>query len=169
MRYLDYNRLQEDAVDPELYALLVKACRPDTINRVRTAFPEFFTFEKPDSSIQISLADLYARQTALTANEVPMIEHSLVETAVWFSLPTHCYEYRVDGKKQRDCELLPANFKLERDANYNGLEDEDAWIVNLSVDNTNAKEHLVVSILETGGGNSKFFIWTIPLANILFE
>jgi hypothetical protein len=96
-------------------------------------------------------------------------EQRLTVTLDFFGLKLYSHEYRTDGKKYDGSELLPEDFKRERDDEYKGLSDDDPWLVNLATEDCpEGQEHLVLEILTTGDTSPEYFIWTVPTKNIGF-
>ena len=169
MKYFDYSRLHEK-VDPALRTFLLSVFDTDTLRRTKVAFPEFFSDERPVVG-QILMTDLAIRKRALLEAE----DHNDLEyqdfvrsTFSWFGIPIHQYEQRTDGAARPDWNLLPADFKLEREEGYDGLTSENPWLVELPTTGSVEEEHLVLEILKTGEQNPSFFLWSIPTSYIKF-
>jgi hypothetical protein len=170
MKYLDYNRTLSSDVDPALIRFLLAIFDEDILRRVRVAFPEYFTYERIDVE-EVIFQDIVIRFKALKAN--PHFEEEgqemLVATLDPFGLKLYSHEYRADGIKHDGYELLPQDFKLERDDEYNGLLTNDPWLVHLvTEDCPEGQEHLVIEILTTGDSIPEYFIFTVPTRNITF-
>ena len=169
MLFLDYDRLDE-SVDPTLRTFLLSVFCTDTLRRAKAAFPEFFSNEQPKLH-QVKVSDIGTRKKALLQagdhNELDG-EEFLHATLSWFGIKVHSHEQRVDRLEELPYNLLPANFKLEREKDYDGLIDSNPWLVRLSVDGGPEEEHLVLAIQKTDRENELFFIWTIETSHITF-
>jgi hypothetical protein len=165
MLYLDYMRLNQTDVDPIIRNLLLNVYRPDNIRRVQSAFPEFFTYDKPNAYVKINLVDLARRRHFVEGDEEHGTDEWIDEISKWFCVEIYHHECRTDGEKQKDYEILPADFSVERDDAYDGLTGTDPWIITLSVTGKE-EEHLVLRIQLVDDEACKFFLLTIPMKNI---
>lgn len=170
MKYLDYTRLL-DNVDPTLKEFLLGVYEQDTLRRVWAAFPEFFKENKLGRG-NIHFSDILSRYRQLAEKHFDAeceMRDLLDDTFDWFGLSIYSHEYRADGEKKPGCELLPENFVMARWGNYDGLADEDHWLVKLSTEDCpEEQEHMVLNVLLTGELNPEYFIWTVPTKDITF-
>jgi hypothetical protein len=170
MKYFDYSRLHEE-VDPALRTFLLSVFDTDTLRRTKVAFPEFFS-DEPIEAGSVNLSDIAIRKRALLEAE----EHNGLyggedffrSTLSWFSIPIHQHEQRADREAVPGSHLLPVDFKLERNDEYDGLTSDNPWLVTLPMAGLPEEEHLVIEFLKTGEENPSFFLWTIQTSYIIF-
>ena len=166
MKYLDYVRLSAEGIDPVLREFLIKVCQTDSVRRAQVAFPEFFS-EKPSFN-QVRRSDLRTRYVIL--DEASEADNPITASLQWFGIPVVVFEIRKSGKAPDTAtRVLPADFELKYDKDYNGLID-DPWIAD--VPDTSGKEvkYLVLDILGVrGNDDTQFFVWTTPAKYILLD
>ena len=169
MKFMDYKLLLNHAVDPALATFLLSLSRQDTLRRAHIAFPEFFTEERP-VSVQVLRSDIAIRMESLSEDVESKFRESyeLLQASLdWFGIRLYQHEYRPDGVTQRDYNLLPPDFKRERDEDYGGLTAEDMWVVALTTEDSPDKhDHLVLEVQVNDDEQTPFFLWTIRMSDI---
>lgn len=170
MKYLDYYRLQT-CDDPALRTFLLSICETDTVRRVQATFPEYFTDDPNEYNYNVFVRDILVRMDALANHEdYELDEFDRREEAFsWLGIKIDCFEYRTDGEKRGEYEILPNDFVLKRNEDYDGFRDEDPWFATLSVSGGQPEEHLVLAILVCDDEVTKYFIWTVPTRRLVFE
>jgi len=169
--FFDYCRLHED-VDPALRTFLLSLFDTDTLRRAKVAFPEFFSDATPKPR-QVTRPDLAIRKRALLEAEehtgLTGGEELLNEVVSWFGIgKVHVHEQRSDKISSAPYNLLPADFELIHEEDYDGLTNDNPWLVNLSVNGGPETEHLVLEVQLTGDEDVPFFIFTVEAKNICF-
>lgn len=165
MKILDVERLKDPSVDPLLRNFLITVYNEDTVRRLKTAFPEYFTAETQLHN-KVYRAWLAQRDTAHKDYGC-----SPVEICEWFGLQCVLFEYRSDGSPppEIDFELLPHDFTLERDDTYNGYEDEP-WLITFPHKGSSIpEEFLVLGINIAGDEITKYFLYTIPTRCVIMK
>lgn len=170
MPYLDYNRLTQ-CTDVQLRQFLLTVCHTDTKRRCQAAFPEFFSDTPCQKDIKWQY--LLDRYQAVTQVEFHDSDTDVDETFNWFGLKIEVFEFREDGIPQDGSLLLPPDFILQRDDDYDGMTSHDRYLVKIPKITpkgfTTDKEYLVLDVTMTRESNLKYFLWAVPTFNINFD
>lgn len=168
MPYLDYARLYDRYnVDEALRHFLLGVCEKDAQRRAYCSFPEFFS-EKPNL-IPVDRADLAVRYSFVqTDPDEGWDEHDMDNILGWFNIKMVRLEKREDQVPTRGTLLLPPDFEIERDEDYNGLTSDDPWYVEVMTAE-GMTEFLVIDVLVMCEEEGITYLTAIPAGMVMEE
>lgn len=145
MKYLQYDRLNQEGVDTALLDFLTTVTDPNTVARARNAFPEYFSWDKP--APQCIPCITYATRLV----KLEYTGEEVFEAVSWFGGEVVTFETKPEKPNPTDTLVLPDTFQVERTDEYKGLFGDKPWWFEYEDSQYLALEVITKGVLQNDG------------------